>query len=242
MKKPKLIISDIDGCITSGIFEPFNLEKVQEIRKIVKENDLLLTFSSGRPKPYVEAVLQLFESKTPGICESGGVIFDPIPYTNIYLKPGITEAVRKIEEVLIKKVMPGRPAFIEPGKSASVGIMPNDFGDPMTSHEIAAEINNIKDEFPCPVECTVASNVVCILPDGTSKQAGMQLLLERLGIDATNVLAIGDAKLDIGFMNAAGMAACPANSNDAVKEISDYVSTKNAIDGVLDIVKYFCIS
>ena len=240
MEKPKLIISDIDGCITSGIFEAFNLEKVQEIRQVVKENGVLLTFSSGRPKPYVEAVLQLFESKTPGICESGGVIIDPVPYTNIYLKPRITTAVREIEEILAEKVVPGRPAFIEPGKSASVGIMPNDFSDPTTSHEIATEINNMKNEFPCPVECTVASNVVCILPDGTSKEAGMQLLLERLGIDTADVLAIGDAKLDVGFMNEAGIAACPANSDEASKSASDYVSTKNDIEGVLDIVKHFC--
>ena len=67
-----------------------------------------------------------------------------------------------------------------------------------------------------------------VLPAGGSKGAGVAALLERLGVDPSAVLALGDAENDIGMLELAGTACAMGHAAPAVKAAAAHVSATNA--------------
>ncbi|MCB9322701.1 MAG: HAD-IIIA family hydrolase [Lewinellaceae bacterium] len=57
-------------------------------------------------------------------------------------------------------------------------------------------------------------------------------LLEKYGLDWSEVAYIGDDLNDIKLLEKAGLSACPANAPDYVKSRVDWVLTKNGGEGV----------
>ena len=232
----RLIISDLDGCINPTVGAPFDLAKMARLKEAIAKRGIPFTFCTGRPKPYLEAVMQMLGIRVPAVCENGGIIFDPKTLKMIYPAPKMIEMNRPIIETLKRSVLPGLPAFIEPSKQVAIGIIPHDISDTVTTSEIVRRINSTLHLFPCKIHFNIASNVVNVLPDGISKDAGVTFLLELLGIDANDALAVGDSHGDASFMRLCGKKACPANSDVEVKELSDIVSLHDDIDGMLDIL------
>ena len=232
-------MADIDGCITPSIGAPFDLEKVAILKRMISDAAAGITFCTGRPKPYAESILQLFGSDLPVIAESGAIIFNPKNYEIIFTDPTVVRDIHEIETIVQNEVIGDLPAFVEPGKNATVGIIPESFEDNDTIQEMMRRLEANEGKFPRAVNYTVASQVVCITTEGISKGAGLKRLLSILDIDAKDVLAIGDAPLDLDFMKLAGFSACPSNADDKVKKIVDYISPLSDINGMVDIAGYF---
>jgi len=73
---------------------------------------------------------------------------------------------------------------------------------------------------------------------GTSKGAGLMKLAKHLGIDPSEVLAIGDYINDIEMAQMAGSFGAPANARPEITEIADYVSPFSNDEGaVSDIIE-----
>jgi Cof subfamily protein (haloacid dehalogenase superfamily) len=70
------------------------------------------------------------------------------------------------------------------------------------------------------------------LPAGASKALGVQKLCEHLGIQAeTELLAIGDAENDLGFLQMAAYGVAVGNAAPKVKEIADLVMEETSDEG-----------
>ena len=52
----------------------------------------------------------------------------------------------------------------------------------------------------------------------------------------TETAGIGDTEGDLPLRENVGFFACPANSQDSVKRVADYVSPYPMLEGVLDIL------
>lgn len=73
-----------------------------------------------------------------------------------------------------------------------------------------------------------------IAPQGVHKALGLQMVCDDLGIDAKDVLAIGDGNNDIEMLRWAGRGVAMGDAPDAVKEAADHV-TGNFLDlGTVD--------
>lgn len=81
--------------------------------------------------------------------------------------------------------------------------------------------------------------VECI-PLDSGKGAGVRNTAERLGIDISDVIAVGDEMNDVSMLQAAGLGVAMANARAAVKEIADYVTDANDEDGVRKMIEKFC--
>ena len=66
-----------------------------------------------------------------------------------------------------------------------------------------------------------------VLPKGGSKGEGVKLLLERLGVDAEEVLAIGDVENDLGMLKLAGTSVAMGNAPPSVQRVCDHVTASN---------------
>lgn len=67
---------------------------------------------------------------------------------------------------------------------------------------------------------------------GISKGNALAGALSKLGIDASEVIAFGDAENDISMLSWAGTGVAMGNATAAVKAIADYVTLSNNDDGI----------
>ena len=72
---------------------------------------------------------------------------------------------------------------------------------------------------------------------GIDKQRCLALLLDRLGIHPSQVIAVGDSYNDIGMIRFAGLGVCVANGRPEVQAVADYVTKSNMEDGVAAVVE-----
>jgi 3-deoxy-D-manno-octulosonate 8-phosphate phosphatase (KDO 8-P phosphatase) len=74
------------------------------------------------------------------------------------------------------------------------------------------------------------------------KRAAFLDLMKRYGVEASEILYMGDELFDIPLLKKAGFAATVPNSCDEVKEIVDYVTERQSGMGcareVIDLVRY----
>ena len=71
-----------------------------------------------------------------------------------------------------------------------------------------------------------------IIPVGTDKGLGLQLLAQALGLEQEQVMAIGDSENDIGMLRYAGLPVVMGNGLPHVKELARYITDDNDHDGV----------
>ena len=78
-----------------------------------------------------------------------------------------------------------------------------------------------------------------IMPHTASKGQGLLRLTEQLGIDISEVMAIGDAQNDIEMIRTAGIGVAVGNAAEELKNAADYVCTANNARGVLEAIDHF---
>ena len=78
-----------------------------------------------------------------------------------------------------------------------------------------------------------------VMAGGIDKGEGLRFLLDRLGIDPSETMAVGDGGSDLPMLLAAGIGVAMENSIQAVKDGADWVTASNDENGVaLAIEKY----
>ncbi len=77
---------------------------------------------------------------------------------------------------------------------------------------------------------------------GTNKGAGLARLAERLGIDMSQTIAIGDNSNDISMIRAAGLGCAVANATDEAKAAADYIcEADNNAGAVAEVIEKFVL-
>ena len=80
-----------------------------------------------------------------------------------------------------------------------------------------------------------------IVAKGCSKASGMKTLLEYLKIKPEEVMAIGDHTNDVEVIKSAGLGVAVANAQPELKEIADYVTSKERAEGVREAINKFVL-
>lgn len=76
-----------------------------------------------------------------------------------------------------------------------------------------------------------------ILPVGLHKAAGLERLLEQLGIDPSDVMAFGDSDNDLEMLQYAGHSYAMENASDKVKHAAKHLAPSNRQGGVLEVIE-----
>lgn len=74
-----------------------------------------------------------------------------------------------------------------------------------------------------------------IAPKGVSKQWGGERLAELLGIPASEIAAVGDARNDIEMVRWAGVGAAMGNADPLLKAVADLILPSHTEDGTADL-------
>ncbi|MDB5053947.1 MAG: Cof-like hydrolase [Bacilli bacterium] len=79
-------------------------------------------------------------------------------------------------------------------------------------------------------------------PIGISKASGIQDVCKLLGIDMSEVIAMGDSMNDIKMIRAAGLGVAMGNAQVELKQAADLVTVSNDEDGVAQIIRQYILS
>ncbi|MFE5323954.1 Cof-type HAD-IIB family hydrolase [Paenibacillus sp. NPDC056579] len=91
----------------------------------------------------------------------------------------------------------------------------------------------ITNSHPCNIELN---------PKGVSKASGLHVVCGLLGIDMSQVIAMGDSLNDVSMIREAGLGVAMGNAQDAVKSLADVVTGTNEEHGVAQIIEKYVLS
>ena len=75
-----------------------------------------------------------------------------------------------------------------------------------------------------------------VMARGVDKGTGLSQLAAYLGLDHSQVMAVGDSGNDVGMMEFAGVRAVMANGETELKELADILTDSNDRDGVAKLL------
>lgn len=78
-----------------------------------------------------------------------------------------------------------------------------------------------------------------LAPLGVSKASGLAAVCERLGVPATDVLAVGDGFNDVDMLQWAGRGVAMGNAPDHLKSVADAVTGTVADDGLVTELRQY---
>lgn len=223
-----LICCDNEGCVVDAKGAAFDLPALNDLRGAIADSGLRFSICTGRGVPYVEAmvqVLDLVDSRTPCVCEGGGMLYHP--GSDRY-----ETLVDPVDADLIRRLLPAGCYREELGKVTAYTVYPE------PGHTVTQLYDLITAGAVGGVEIAKSIAAVDVTPKGVDKAFGVAQVLDRVQVDAAQVLAIGDSWNDLPMMHAAGLSACPANAVPEIKAIADYVSPFAATRGVADIMRW----
>ncbi len=241
----KLIVCDIEGCLTPGKGKPLNLDALAAIRQYNIESKKRkqvppITLCTGRSLPYVEAMMQAIDGYIPAICENGAGLYDP--ETDDYqLHPLLTPQTRKqlveAKKIIHEYLVNNTKGKLEWGKDCVISVNPP---SDISIENFFRIILDILRKHNIDLNVTHSASAIDITPMDIDKFSGLQLLLDKLKINPEDVAGIGDTRGDFPVLKNVGFSAAPNNAADEVKQIVNYTSDYKNGDGVVDIIKH-CI-
>ena len=80
-----------------------------------------------------------------------------------------------------------------------------------------------------------------IVPPRIEKAASLKKLMEKFGIDRTELIACGDGMNDITMIDYAGLGVAMENAQDALRSRADYITDTNDNDGVAEVIEKFIL-
>lgn len=80
---------------------------------------------------------------------------------------------------------------------------------------------------------TALPEMVEVVPLGSSKGAGVTIMLQNLGLEPSDVVAIGDGENDVELLSFAGHGIAVANASDGAKRAADTLLSRTHEDGAV---------
>ena len=238
----RLVVVDVDGCLTPGEGQPWNLQVfsyVAQLNRDARHNPQMpaVTLCTGRQEPYVEVLMQAIDAHLPAIYENGGGLYFPQEYRfveNPLITLEMREALSGVKAALHREIVETSRGYFQPGKEVSLTLYPTNHTTVQELYRIAIEVLSAHQ-----AHYTAQASVSCvdILPKGVDKGSGVKWLSEETGIPLAQIGGIGDSTSDLKFLCLVGHSAAPANATDEVKAAVDYVSPYEDGNGVVDILQ-----
>ena len=239
----RLVVIDIDGCLTPGEAQSWDFSVLQFVAEFNRKaradtRQFAVTLCTGRQEPYVEAMMQAIDAHAPGIYENGGGLYFPAQYRFVE-NPAITPVQRamlaEVRRVLTREIVePGLGQF-QPGKEVSLTLYPARAG--VTFLQLADVAHRALDGKISGLTIMPLVTSVDIVLDGIDKGAGVEWLSRETDIPIAQIAGIGDSSGDLPFLRRVGFSAAPVNATDDVKDAVQYVSPFEDGKAVVDILQ-----
>ncbi len=240
----KLIVLDCDGVLSAGEAQPFDpalLARLAQLNRRARRGEPVpaVTLNTGRPSPYVEAVMQAIDGWQPALFESGAGLYFPQDYrfetTPLFTfshAAALMTIIDRIDETLVAS---GR-AYWQPGKTVCHSLFAR---QPHTVADFFADVQQIVQSVSSEITVKQAKLALNIHPVDVHKGTGLRRLAEVTGISPAEMGGIGDTAGDIDFLRMVGFSGAPANAAPEVRQVAGYVSPFADAAGTADILNHW---
>jgi hydroxymethylpyrimidine pyrophosphatase-like HAD family hydrolase len=236
----RIVLVDVDGCLTAGEGRPLDLGALAlcaEINRRALREPLVpaITLCTGRPAPYVEVLLQAIAGFLPAIAEHGGLLLSPLDYRleRHPLLAGAAESYEAVRAAILRQMVWPGLGFVQPGKETMLTFYPA----PGVTFDTALEVAR---GALAPFDDLFAAefNRTCIEVSrrGVDKGSATEWLASLLDLPLAAFAGIGDSNADLSFLRVVGWPAAPSNAIAAVREHVAYVASLPDTRGVLEIL------
>jgi len=241
----KLIVLDCDGVLSAGEAQPFDpqlLARLADLNRRARHGEPVpaVTLNTGRPSPYVEAVMQAIDGRLPALYESGAGLYYPQPY-RFERAPDFTPAHDAALQAIIRRVNeqfgPEGPVYWQPGKTVCHSLFAR---PPRTIDEFAPAVREIAADVAADIIVVKQAKLALnIYPKTVNKGSGLRRLAAVTQIALSDMGGVGDTAGDIDFLRLVGSPAAPANATPDVRRVAAYVSPFAGAKGTADILNHW---
>jgi hypothetical protein len=238
----RLIVFDIDGVLTDGEAQPWDLALMSllaDLNRAARHDNSrpAVTLCSGRPAPYVDAMLQAIGGHLPGVFESGAGLYDPAGYRFLpHPSLGSGSRMRQARQRLTKALVQPGHATIQPGKEYSLSLFPTE-ATPLDALKPLAE--EALGPLAERIDLVYSASCLNVMQAGIDKAGGLYFLAEVTGIPLAAMLAVGDSPVDGPMLTVAGYSAAPANASPYIQRLAQFVAPSPAAQGVREILAHY---
>jgi hydroxymethylpyrimidine pyrophosphatase-like HAD family hydrolase len=236
----RVVLADVDGCLTAGEGRPLDLEALAacaEINRRALRDPLVpaITLCTGRPAPYVEVLLQAIGGFLPAIAEHGGLLLSPLDYRleRHPLLAGADETLEAVRAAILRQMVWPGLGFVQPGKETMLTFYP---APGVTFDAALAMARGALAPFDDLFAVEFNRTCVEVYRRGVDKGSATEWLAGLLDLPLAAFGGIGDSNADLAFLRVVGWPTAPANAIAAVRESVAYVASLPDTRGVLEIV------
>ena len=217
----RAIAVDIDGTITDT-GRKLSLEAVRTLRR-AEEAGVPVILVTGNILCFAMAASVLIGTSGGVVAENGGVMY-------------INEEVRVLGDIskaeraysYLKEIFPVRKVQFSDLRVSEIAL---------TRDVPADTVREALRGFD--VEVYDTGFAIHLTDPAVNKGSSLKILLESMGIEMEDVMAIGDSENDREFIEHAGFRVAVANADPELREMADYITAAAHGEGVAEAVKRF---
>lgn len=248
---PKLVALDVDGTLVDNV--DTMSDAVHDAVRALHEKGIEMVITTGRAIPGVmSTVAKLGLRDGIAIASNGAVVFSYDPPAVLH---SVTFDASEAVAVILAKVPDAMVAVEEIGVGYRVNkhFPDGEIGGQITlqsveelvEHPVSRVIirapTHTAEEFGAIVHELGLTGTsyyigysawVDLAPEGVSKASGLAFVCQRLGVDVSEVLAVGDGHNDYEMLEWAGRGVAMGQAPDRVKRIADAVTGTIEEDGL----------
>jgi HAD superfamily hydrolase (TIGR01484 family) len=211
----KVLACDYDGTLAhDGILDDTTTSALDRLRASGRK----LLMVTGRELHDLQSVCPVLDRFDWIVAENGALLYRPSDHFSQLLCPPASAALaQKLGEAHAHPLSVGRAiiATREPYETLVIELIKN----------LGLELQVIFNK-----------GAVMILPTGVNKATGLRAALSQIEIEASNVVAIGDAENDHAFLSMCGIGVAVANALPMLKEHADIVTQGPRGAGVTELI------
>jgi phosphoglycolate phosphatase (TIGR01487 family) len=220
--KYKAVATDVDGTLTSKV-QGISTEAIQLIRGL-EARGIPVILASARPFPILNILREYVGTSGAIVCENGGHVDYRGEGRMLGDNEECMEVYRRLREAHGDRV---REAWTNRYNRVDLAIqrtIPKD------------SVLEILTEFPA-LRLIDSGFFYHVLTRDVDKGKGLKVASEMMGLEISEIVAIGDSEVDIELLQEAGYGIAVGDASDELKEIADLVTEKGNGDGFCEAVE-----
>jgi HAD superfamily hydrolase (TIGR01484 family) len=234
----KLCVFDIDGVLNPA-GKPVQKESIRAL-EILEEHGLGISFASGKHPWYITGGLVfsgLLRKDTVVVGESGGHVYFPEKMEYVLYTKHLQD-VKKLKNIVYENQVFGYDIWEEPKETSFTLFLKKKEEIP----ELGGILREIIQKEKFNLYAIEHVDAVDIMQEGLSKEVGLTVLSEHLGISLEDMIGFGDGRNDLEMLSCVGYPVAVANAVDDIKDVvkkrGGYISESKCGEGVLEAVHH----
>jgi Cof subfamily protein (haloacid dehalogenase superfamily) len=259
MEDIRLVASDLDGTLL--LPDETVSDRTRTALAAAKEAGITVVLVSGRPPRSLGPIAERIGVGGLAICANGAIVWDLDSGTMVDYTPLAADLATRLVHAL-RQAIPGalfaveleRSFGREAGWSDGVVAARPDVLEADALELICGPVTKLLVRHPSMPFAEVAERARAAVGDdavvtwaglrlveisaaGVTKAYALERLCRRLGIDASEVVAVGDMPNDLAMLDWAGTGVAVANAAPEVLDAADEVTAANTEDGVARLLE-----